>query len=87
MGALLVNPSPMELLDLNALVKRLKKGDLSFILDHSDEMTPEQLKKLKQFKNCVIYPPIGYTTKEATSIKQGIFVNNLNSFLTRPLII
>lgn len=80
-GAVLVNPSPMELVDLDALVARLKKGDLNFILDHSDEMTEEQLAKLKPFNNCVIYPPIAYTTKEATELKKGIFVGNLENFL------
>lgn len=80
-GCLLVNPSPMELVDLNAIVKRLKSGNLSFILDHSDEMTKEQLAKLKPFKNCVIYPPIAYTTKEATFLLKKIFVNNLENFL------
>lgn len=80
-GALLVNPSPMELVDLGAIVQRLKKGDLTFILDHSDEMTEGQLRKLKPYKNCVIYPPITYTTNEATSLKKGIFVDNLESFL------
>lgn len=79
--ALLVNPSPMELIDFGALISRLKQGDMSFILDHSDEMTEEQLAKLKPFNNCVIYPPIAYTTREATELKKGIFVGNLKNFL------
>jgi len=80
-GALLVNPSPMELVDVDALMVRLKQGNISFILDHSDEMTEEQLAKLKSFENCVVYPPIAYTTKEATQLKKGIFVGNLENFL------
>ncbi|AKM81809.1 MAG: Phosphoglycerate dehydrogenase [Candidatus Pacebacteria bacterium GW2011_GWF2_38_9] len=80
-GALVVNSSPMELIDLDALVARLGQGDISFILDHSDEMTGEQLAKLKPFKNCIIYPPIAYTTNEATELKKGIFVGNLENFL------
>jgi len=80
-GALLVNASPMELIDLNALVKRLRNKDLSFILDHSDEMTKEQLTLIRPNKNCVIYPPLGYTTQEATALKKGIFVSNLKNFL------
>lgn len=71
----------MELIELDALVARLKKGNLTFILDHSDEMTEEQLAKLKPLKNCVIYSPIAYTTKEATELKKGIFVSNLENFL------
>jgi len=80
-GALLVNTSPMELIDLKALVARLKNKNLSFILDHSDEMTKEQLDLVKPYKNCVIYPPLGYTTQEATALKKGIFVGNLENFL------
>lgn len=80
-GAVVVNPSPMELVDLGALVARLEQGDLTFILDHSDEMNEEQLAKLKPFKNCIIYPPIAYTTKEATELKKGIFVGNLENYL------
>jgi phosphoglycerate dehydrogenase-like enzyme len=80
-GALLVNPSPMELLDLGAVVEKLQANEMSFILDHSDEMTTEQLATLKPYKNCVIYPPIAYTTKEATALKKDIFVGNLENFL------
>ena len=80
-GALLVNPSPMELIGLKALVSRLKKKAISFILDHSDEMTKEQLRLLKPYKNCLIYPPIAYTTEEATALKKDIFVDNLENFL------
>lgn len=80
-GALLVNTSPMELIDLVALAKKLKKKEVSFILDHSDEMTKEQLSLIKNYKNCVIYPPLGYTTQEATALKKGIFVANLENFL------
>jgi hypothetical protein len=31
----------MELFDFDALVSRIKKGDITFMLDHSDEMTKE----------------------------------------------
>lgn len=80
-GALLVNTSPMELIDSKALALRLKNKNISFILDHSDEMTKEQLDLVKPYKNCVIYPPLGYTTQEATALKKGIFVGNLENFL------
>ncbi|MBI1973633.1 hypothetical protein HYS54_02365 [Candidatus Micrarchaeota archaeon] len=80
-GALLVNLAPNELVDLNALDKRLAEGDLTYVMDHSDELSPEQLKMLQARKNCVIYPPIGYTTQEATRNKQEIFVSNIENFL------
>lgn len=80
-GSLVVNPSPMELVDLEAVAQKLKSNEISFILDHSDEMTIEQLALLKPYKNCVIYPPIAYTTKEATALLKSIFVSNIENFL------
>ena len=80
-GAVVINTSPMELVDINALEKRLAKGDITFILDHSDEMTEENLKKLSKYENCIIYPPIAYVSKEARIEKQEIFVNNIENFL------
>lgn len=85
-GAIIINTAPMELIDLEALESRLKKGDITFILDHSDEMTSEDIRELKNFKNCIIYPPIGFTTKEATVLKQEIFVSNIESFLKGILV-
>jgi lactate dehydrogenase-like 2-hydroxyacid dehydrogenase len=80
-GALVVNTAPMELVDLSALEKRLAKRDITFVLDHSDEMEAGDLKRLKKYENCIIYPPIGYISKEASIAKQEIFVSNLKGFL------
>lgn len=80
-GALLINTAPMEIVSVPALERRLKKEDLTFILDHSDEMREEDLKLLSKYKNCVIYPPIGYISKEARVEKQRIFVDNIEAFL------
>jgi len=80
-GAIIINTSPMELVDIGALKKRLQKNDITFILDHSDELTKEQAEQLAQYKNCIMYPPIGYITNEATLKKQSMFVDNLQNFL------
>lgn len=80
-GTIVLNTAPMELIDINALVKRLSKGDISFIFDHSDETSEEDNKRLSQFKNCIIYPPMAYITDEARIAKQEIFVGNLENFL------
>jgi len=80
-GAVVVNLSPMELIDIDALCGRLEKGDITFILDHSDELEGEELAKLRKFENCIIYPPFGYTTREATRNKQEMFVDNIADFL------
>ena len=80
-GVTVINTAPMELVDIPALEKRLKKDDITFILDHSDELDPAVTKRLLKFDNCILYPPVAYTTKEATKLKQDIFVSNLENFL------
>jgi len=80
-GALVVNTAPMEIIDLDALIERLAQNDITFILDHSDEFTPEDAARLRPLANCIVYPPIAYTTNEATAAKQDIFVANVENFL------
>ena len=80
-GAIIINVSGMEQVNIPALEKRLAKGDITFILDHPDEMKPEDIKRLAKFSNSLIYPPIGYISQEARVLKQEIFVSNLENFL------
>lgn len=80
-GGVIINTGPMELVDLDGLVSRLKKKDMAFILDHSDEMTKENLKKISGFENCIIYPPMAYITKEAAITRQEMFTSNMENFL------
>ncbi len=80
-GAIVVNTVPMETTDLVALENRLKKNDIIFILDHSDEMTQEELNILHKYKNCIIYPPIAFISREARVNKQNLFVENIENFL------
>lgn len=79
--AIFINPSPMELVDFSALVERLKKNDIIFMLDHSDEITEEQQKTLQPLDNCIVYPAIGYITREASALKKRIYIDNLKNFL------
>ncbi len=80
-GAVVIATVPMETIDINALEKRLKKKDITFILDHSDEMSEEDLKTLSKFENCIIYPPIAYVTKETRIGQQESFIGNIENFL------
>ena len=80
-GSILINPSPMELINFDALVKRLNKNDMTFIFDHSDEVEPKQLNILKNFSNCIVHLPIGFTTEEAMATKQESFAKNIEGFL------
>lgn len=77
---LLINPSPMELVDFDALLARLQKNSMAFILDHSDEMTEEQLKALQPLDNAIVYPAIAYLTREASQLKKRIYIDNLKNF-------
>src|SRR3989344_913166 len=80
-NAVVINTAPMELVDIDALVKRLAKKDIIFMFDHSDETGLEDLKKLSKHSNCIIYPPMAYITDEARIIKREMFVANIENFL------
>lgn len=73
----------MELIELKALETRPKKNDMTFVLDHSDEMTPRDIGRLKKLENCIIYAPIGFRTKEASELKKEIFITNLKQFIKK----
>lgn len=80
-GVIIINTAPMELVDIDGLEQRLKNKDITFILDHSDEMTKEDLEKLSKYQNYIIYPPIAYVSKEAASNRKRIFIQNIEGFL------
>jgi len=79
--AVVINTAPMEIFDLDALVERLHNNDITFIMDHADEMSTEELDKVRDFTNFIIYPPIGYITDEARINQQEIFVSNIENYL------
>jgi len=79
--AIVINPSPMELVDFDGLLTRLNKKDMVFMLDHSDEMTEEQLKELKLLPTCRVYPAIAYLTREAGRLKKRIYIDNVRNYL------
>lgn len=80
-GSVVINTAPMELIDIDGLKERLKNKDIAFVLDHSDEMSEEDLKKISKYKNCIIYPPIAYVSKEAADNRKRIFIQNIEAFL------
>jgi len=80
-NSVVVNLSPMALLDIDALALRLAKKDFTFILDHPDELTADQASLLSTHENCIMYPSIGYITDEATIGKKVMFVDNLANYL------
>jgi lactate dehydrogenase-like 2-hydroxyacid dehydrogenase len=80
-GAVIVHLAPIEVVDLDALEKRLKRTDITFILDHSDELSPGEAKRLAQYRNCVMYPAIACITQEAKQAKFAMFFENIENFL------
>jgi len=80
-GSVLISTVPPPIVDTDALVKRLAKNDMTYISDHPDEMTEEELAKIKDFENCVLYPPIAFVSDEAQIAKQTIFIANMSGFL------
>jgi D-3-phosphoglycerate dehydrogenase len=83
-GALLVHLAPPELLDVEALVERVRAGSLHFITDHADEMEASYAADLSRLDACTLYPPIAYGTREATHARRERFLANLQSFLASP---
>ena len=82
-GALLVNLSPMELIDFDALCQKLATNTIFLALDHTDELSAEQLKRLEANPaHCRLYPPIGYLTSESSARKEQILVKNVSAALS-----
>lgn len=80
-GALIISTVPNEITDLDALEESLKKGDITFISDHADELNSKVAKRLSKYDNFILYPPIGYISDEARIAKQEIFLGNIEAFL------
>lgn len=78
--SLIVSTVPNEITDLGALEERLKKGDITFITDHADELEEKDAKRLSKYKNCLLYP-IGFISAEARIEKQEIFFGNMEGFV------
>lgn len=81
LGAIIISTVPNEITDLDALKVRLKKGNLTFITDHADELSDEDAKRLSKYENCILYPSIGFMSDEARVQKQEIFFGNIKGFL------
>lgn len=80
-SVIVINLAPVEFVDYDALEERLKKGELTYVFDHSDEMPEPVIKRLSKYKNFIAYPPIAYISKEARIAKQEIFIENIKGFL------
>lgn len=84
-GAILVKLISMETFDLDALEKRLSKGEVAFILENEEEVPKEIFQRFSKYKTCLVYPSNAYATNEAMSRRQSIFISNIENYLSgRP---
>ena len=79
-GCILVNTAPSKLTDMEAIVDRAEEGEIVCILDHSDSMDAESADALLKTPNIVVYPPIGFRTKEADVARWETFISNVEQF-------
>lgn len=80
-GATLLNTGPNELVDLDAVLTRAASGELTFVMDHADELDASTRARLLATPHTVVLPPIGYATTEADTRKQTILVENVEKYL------
>jgi len=78
--AVVVNISPMELLDQDALKKATQAGKFTYIFDHSDDLTKEEAKEYLDIDNVVVYPPIAFYTDEAVENQHRTLAENIVKF-------
>ena len=78
-GAVLLNPSPHQLCDLNAVFSAAKKGKIfAWFEDIEDQ---KARKKLLKAKNILLTPNYGWMTVEAQQNLRKITIGNIKSFL------
>jgi phosphoglycerate dehydrogenase-like enzyme len=80
-GAILVNTSRGEVLDLKALAKALREGRLwgAGLDNYPNEPHPD-LRELVELENVVMTPHIAFNTREAKDRMTAIAVENVVSF-------
>ncbi len=79
-GAILISTVGWgDVIDISALEERLKKGDITFIIE-ANEDSMEYVKRFSKYQNCVMYPPVALTA-ESLALRQQIFVDNVENFL------
>lgn len=85
-GALLVCTVPMDVIEYVPLMSALRAEALRLVFDHADEMTPSDAAELTRLPTVTAYPPVAYTTEDATRRKHRILVESLRAFVAgRPV--
>ncbi len=79
-GALLVNTARGKLIDEEALITRLKKGDISAALDVYEEEPPEAENPLRKMENVVLTAHSANSTREMDVSRWEFILNELINF-------
>lgn len=80
-GCIFISLAPPPLIDQEAIMEKAGKGDITFIFDHSDDISADLAKKFLQTKNCAVYPPTAFRTEEANTARWETFVSNIENFV------
>ena len=62
------------------MTEKAGKEDITFIFDHSDDISADLTKRFLETKNCVVYPPTAFRTEEANIARWETFVSNIDNF-------
>jgi len=79
-GCIFVNTAPTKLVDMEAVADRAEKGEIVCILDHVDMLDVDSANASLKTPNIIIYPPIGFRTREADAARWEIFISNVEQF-------
>lgn len=76
-----INLAPPDLIDQEAMMEKAGKGEITFIFDHSDDIDASLAKRFLETKNCIVYPPVAFRTKEADTTRWETLVSNIENFI------
>ena len=76
-----INLAPPKLIDQEAMLEKAAKREITFIFDNSDDIELSLAKRFLKTKNCIVYPPVAFRTKEANTARWETFVSNIENFL------
>jgi phosphoglycerate dehydrogenase-like enzyme len=79
-GCIFISLAPPPLIDQEAMMKKAGKGDITFIFDHSDDISADLAKRFLETKSCIVYPPTAFRTEEANTARWETFVSNIEGF-------
>lgn len=81
LGSMLINTAREEVVDSEALLERLRSGEISAVIDVGMWRNAQLIKQCIDLDNVQITPHVAFNTVESSNRKAKIFVENLRGFL------